>query len=99
MHASRPTLLLALLCASSSWAESSPGSLELCHDATEQDRQPDFKALDFKDLSSISLTKDSPPALRLDTNLEVLNPERIYFPFSQQVRVSYLYEEAGNSTA
>ncbi|WNG17347.1 DUF4114 domain-containing protein [Cystobacter fuscus] len=99
MHASRPTLLLALLCASSSWAESSPGSLELCHDATEQDRQPDFKALDFKDLSSVLLTKDSPPALRLDTNLEVLNPERIYFPFSQQVRVSYLYEEAGNSTA
>ncbi|OJH41701.1 DUF4114 domain-containing protein [Cystobacter ferrugineus] len=99
MHASRPTLLLALLCASSSsWADS-PGSLELCHDATEQDRQPDFKALDFKDLSSISVTKDNPPALRLDTNLEVLNPERIYFPFTQQVRVSYLYEEAGNSTA
>ncbi|MET0404147.1 MAG: DUF4114 domain-containing protein, partial [Cystobacter sp.] len=98
MHASRPTLMLALLCASSSWAQTSQ-DIGLCHDSTSQDRQPNFAALDFKDISSVSLTKDNPPALRLDTNLEELNPERIYFPFAQQVRVSFMYEAAGNSTA
>ena len=92
--------MVVLLCASASWAQSTGGTLELCHDSTAQDRQPDFKNDASLQSSAVSVVTDNgKPVLRLNTNLEVLNPERIYFPFTQQVRVSYLYESAGNSAA
>jgi type IV pilus assembly protein PilY1 len=104
MHAPRKTLMVALLCASAASAQSggtsgNGGMVALCHDTTGQDRQPDFSPSAGFDWTSVTLTNDNPPALRLNTNLEVLNTERIYFPFTQQVSVSYLYESAGHSAA
>ena len=99
MNAPRTLLTAMLLSASAVSAQS--GVTQLCHDATGQDRQPDFSAATGK-FNSVSVVTDpgtTKPALRLNTNLEVLNPERIYFPFTQQVRVSYLYESAGNSAS
>ncbi|WP_257457016.1 DUF4114 domain-containing protein [Archangium lipolyticum] len=104
MHAPRKTLMVALLCASAATAQTggpsgNGGLVALCHDTTGQDRQPDFSPSAGFDWTSVSLTNDNPPAIRLNTNLEVLNTEHIYFPFTQQVSVSYLYESAGNSAA
>lgn len=105
MHAPRATLIAAMLCASSAGAQNTtPNSpdtnpVEFCHDTTGQDRQPNFNSNSGFDWKSVSLTSDNPPGLRLNTNLEVLNSERIYFPFTQQVSISYLYESAGNSGA
>ncbi|MCP3136539.1 DUF4114 domain-containing protein [Pyxidicoccus xibeiensis] len=73
---------------------------QLCKDNLTQDRQPDFSdsSLDL-DNSTLLVTDERPPRLKLNTNLTALNAERIFFPFDQRVTISYVYESAGASHA
>ncbi|MCP3144155.1 pilus assembly protein [Pyxidicoccus xibeiensis] len=65
-----------------------------CIDTTGQDRQPDFNA-DAGAYSSVMLTNDTPPKLRLNTNQTILDPERIILPFEQEVEALIVDEQAG----
>ncbi|WP_375745383.1 DUF4114 domain-containing protein [Corallococcus interemptor] len=75
------------------------GLSQLCQDVLTQDKQPDFQASGFDTNQSVNITRESPPRLQLNTNLTVLDPERIYFPFDQHVTISYVFESAGASHA
>ncbi|MBN8228016.1 DUF4114 domain-containing protein [Corallococcus macrosporus] len=75
------------------------GLSQLCTDVLSQDKQPAFQASGFDTNQSVLITRESPPRLQLNTNLTVLDPERIYFPFDQHVTISYVFESAGASHA
>lgn len=82
-------------------AQSTDGgtSFNPCIDTTGQDRQPDFTA-DAGGYSAILLTEDSPPRLRLNTNRNVLDPERITLPFEQDLEALIVEDRTleGSST-
>ncbi|NMO20052.1 DUF4114 domain-containing protein [Pyxidicoccus fallax] len=72
----------------------------MCKDLLAEDRQPDFSSASLHlDASTLRLTPEQPPRLKLDTGLKVLDPERIVFPFDQRVTISYVYESAVASHA
>lgn len=100
-----PRILLCAvgLSASAAWAQTT-SLADMCHDTTGQDRQAAFSATSGMTMGAVSLVTDASyktgtPSLRLNTNLQVLDTEHIFFPFDQQVSISYLYESAGNSGA
>ncbi len=64
-----------------------------CQDSLSQDRQGAFTAAQLTNANSLQLTPGG--SLQLDTNLVPLDSERIFFPFNQQVTISYVYESAG----
>ena len=71
------------------------GSLaSLCQDSLSQNRQPDFSDGGFQSLKTVQVV-GTPPVLRLNTNLDVLNPQKIQLPFDQNVSISYVYEAGG----
>ncbi|WP_164008150.1 pilus assembly protein PilY [Pyxidicoccus trucidator] len=69
-----------------------------CIDTTGQDRQPDFTA-DAGGYSAVLLTNDAPPKLRLNTNQNVLDPERIILPFEQDLEALIVDDQAGNGAS
>ncbi|WP_426757106.1 pilus assembly protein PilY [Myxococcus sp. Y35] len=73
-------------------------SLALCIDTTDQDKQPDFSK-DAGVPSAIIVTDDDPPKLRLNTNLNVLNPEKIILPFEQELTALIVDDRAGNGAS
>jgi len=71
------------------------GSLaSLCQDSLAQNRQPDFADGGFQSLKTVQVV-GNPAVLRLNTNLDVLNPQKIQLPFDQNVSISYVYEAGG----
>ncbi len=89
----------ALLAAPLAHAQTTPdGSARLCEDQLDQNKQPEFsdENLEIQE-SSVLITDESPARLQLNTNLTALNPERIFFPFDQNVTISYVFESAGAS--
>ncbi len=71
------------------------GSLAaLCQDSLAQNRQPDFADGGFQSLKTVQVV-GTPAVLRLNTNLDVLNPQKIQLPFDQNVSISYVYEAGG----
>src|SRR5687768_8029881 len=70
----------------------------LCIDTTGQDKQPDFSQ-DAGIPSAIIVTNDSPPKLRLNTNLNRLDPERIILPFEQNLDALIVDDQAGNGAS
>lgn len=75
------------------------GSLQsLCIDTTGQDKQPDFRQ-DAGFPSAIVVTEDNPPKLRLNTNLNRLDPERIILPFDQNLDALIVDDQAGNGAS
>jgi type IV pilus assembly protein PilY1 len=71
------------------------GSLAaLCQDDLAQNRQPNFADGGFQSLKTVQVV-GSPAVLRLNTNLDVLNPQKIVLPFDQNVSISYVYEAGG----
>ncbi|MGE6759990.1 DUF4114 domain-containing protein [Corallococcus interemptor] len=91
--------LLSVLLFVPVFAHAQQGLSQLCQDVLNQDKQPNFQASGFDTNQSVNITKESPPRLQLNTNLTVLDPERIYFPFDQHVTISYVFESAGASHA
>ncbi len=94
MKTKRLAVLLSLLISPFTLAQT---GTKLCQQSLDQDRQPNFSASSFQSNSAIQVTGDSPPKLRLDTNLTVLDPEKIYFPFTQRVTIDYVFEAGGAS--
>ncbi|QSQ20229.1 pilus assembly protein PilY [Pyxidicoccus parkwayensis] len=75
------------------------GSLQsLCIDTTGQDKQPNFAA-DAGIPAAIIVTNDNPPKLRLNTNLNRLDPERIILPFDQNLDALMVDDRAGNGAS
>jgi type IV pilus assembly protein PilY1 len=75
------------------------GTLQsLCIDTTGQDKQPDFRQ-DAGVPSAILITNDNPPKLRLNTNLNRLDPERIILPFEQNLDALIVDDQAGNGAS
>jgi type IV pilus assembly protein PilY1 len=71
------------------------GSLaSLCQDSLTQNRQPSFADGGFQSLKTVQVV-GNPAVLRLNTNLDVLNPQKIMLPFDQNVSISYVYEAGG----
>ncbi|AKQ69036.1 Type IV fimbrial biogenesis protein PilY1 [Myxococcus hansupus] len=73
-------------------------NLALCIDTTDQDKQPDFSK-DAGIPSAIIVTDDNPPKLRLNTNLNVLDPEKIILPFEQDLTALIVDDRAGNGAS
>lgn len=73
-------------------------SLALCIDTTDQDKQPDFSR-DAGIPSAIIVTDDNPPKLRLNTNLNVLDPEKIILPFEQELTALIVDDRAGSGAS
>lgn len=88
-------VLIAVVLSSAAFAQSN--TPQVCQDDMTQDRQPTFNASTLQNQVGIRLTSSN--QLQLDTNQTVFNPERIYFPFDQEVTISYVYESAGASHA
>jgi type IV pilus assembly protein PilY1 len=99
MKLSRIAAALTVLAAPLALA-ADPAPAKLCQDSLTQDRQGDFGAatLDLN-TSTLEVTKEAPPRLKLNTNLTALDPEHIFFPFDQRVTISYVYESASASHA
>ncbi|WP_163990439.1 pilus assembly protein PilY [Pyxidicoccus caerfyrddinensis] len=75
------------------------GSLQsLCIDTTGEDKQPNFSA-DAGIPAAIIVTTDNPPKLRLNTNLNRLDPERIILPFDQNLDALIVDDRAGNGAS
>ncbi|RJS17330.1 pilus assembly protein PilY [Corallococcus sp. H22C18031201] len=70
----------------------------LCIDTTGTDKQPPFTR-DAGIPSAIIVTDDAPPKLRLNTNLNVLDPERIILPFEQDIEGLIVDDQAGNGAS
>ena len=89
-------ILVACVAILSSWAlVAHAGSLaSLCQDSLAQNRQPDFADGGFQSLKTVQVV-GNPAVLRLNTNLDVLNPQNIMLPFDQNVSISYVYEAGG----
>ena len=89
-------ILVAGVAVLSSWAlVAHAGSLaSLCQDSLAQNRQPDFADGGFQSLKTVQVV-GTPPVLRLNTNLDVLNPQKIMLPFDQNVSISYVYQAGG----
>ncbi|WIG94434.1 DUF4114 domain-containing protein [Myxococcus sp. SDU36] len=90
---------LALLSAPLALAQTPPeASSRLCENQLDQNKQPEFndENLEIQE-SSVLITDEDPARLQLNTNLTALNPERIFFPFDQNVTISYVFESAGAS--
>ena len=66
----------------------------LCQDSLAQNRQPDFADGGFQSLKTVQVV-GNPAVLRLNTNLDVLNPQKIMLPFDQNVSISYVYQAGG----
>ncbi|NVJ05882.1 pilus assembly protein PilY [Myxococcus sp. AM001] len=79
-------------------ADGGASSLALCIDTTDQDKQPDFRR-DAGIPSAIIVTDDDPPKLRLNTNLNVLNPEKIILPFEQDLTALIVDDRAGSGAS
>ncbi|MFP2908799.1 pilus assembly protein PilY [Pyxidicoccus sp. 3LFB2] len=79
-------------------ADGGSANLGLCIDTTNQDKQPNFSA-DAGIPSAILVTNDNPPKLRLNTNLNVLNPEEIILPFEQDLEALIVYDHAGQGAS
>jgi len=79
-------------------ADGGVNSLALCIDTTGQDKQPDFSR-DAGIPSAIIVTDDHPPKLRLNTNLNVLNPEKIILPFEQDLTALIVDDRAGSGAS
>ncbi len=89
---------VVMLCALVLGAASAEAQVaQLCQDSLAQDRQGPFTSSMLTNASAMKLTSNS--RLQLDTNLTPLDAERIYFPFTQHVTISYVYESAGASHA
>jgi type IV pilus assembly protein PilY1 len=72
--------------------------LNRCESHLSENKHPLFSPLVFTNMDAIEVTSDIPAKLRLNTNTGVLNPEKgIFFPFDQDVSISYIYESAGAS--
>ncbi|MFB1479335.1 DUF4114 domain-containing protein [Corallococcus sp. RDP092CA] len=94
----RSLAALALLASTSAAAQASTPAL-LCQDELAEDKQPVFNADDGSlelDNGTVIVTDSK---LQLNTNLRVLDPEAIVFPFDQNVTISYVFESAGASHA
>ncbi|MCY1016834.1 pilus assembly protein PilY [Pyxidicoccus sp. MSG2] len=79
------------------------GTLQsLCIDTTGDDKQPDFRA-DAGIPSAILVIENEPPGskpkLRLNTNLNKLDPERIILPFDQNLDALIVDDQAGNGAS
>ncbi|ATB45459.1 pilus assembly protein PilY [Corallococcus macrosporus] len=73
-------------------------SLALCIDTADQDKQPDFSR-DAGIPSAIIVTDDDPPKLRLNTNLNALDPEKIILPFEQDLTALIVDDRAGSGAS
>ncbi|NOJ80561.1 PilC/PilY family type IV pilus protein [Myxococcus xanthus] len=96
-----PQMLAAFALLTAPLAHAQTGSetpAKLCEDQLDQNKQPEFsdENLEIQE-SSILITEENPARLQLNTNLTALNAERIFFPFDQNVTISYVYESAGAS--
>ena len=77
------------------WLVAYGGSLaSLCQDSLSQNRQPGFADGGFQSLKTVQVV-GNPAVLRLNTNLDVLNPQKIMLPFDQNVSISYVYQAGG----
>ncbi len=87
------TALAVLVCC---WALVAQGGnlAALCKDDLAQNRQPDFADGGFQSLKTVQVV-GNPAVLRLNTNLDVLNPQKIQLPFDQNVSISYVYNAGG----
>lgn len=87
---------LAVVALVSCWAlVAHGGSLAaLCQDSLAQNRQASFADGGFQSLKTVQVV-GNPAVLRLNTNLDVLNPQKIMLPFDQNVSISYVYESGG----
>ncbi|QDE87773.1 pilus assembly protein [Myxococcus xanthus] len=92
------TLLTAPLASAQTTPESAPA--QLCENQLDQNKQPEFSEENLEiESSTVLITEESPARLQLNTNRTALNVENIYFPFDQNVTISYVYESAGASHA
>ncbi len=90
--------VLVSLASAAALAQSTPAAVDkLCEDNLNQDVQPAFNDASFLTSASVLLTPSN--QLQLDTNRTRIDPEHIYFPFDQDVSISYVYESAGASHA
>lgn len=94
----RFALLLVLLSAPAAFAQDG-GTLAFCHGDLSQDRQPNFSADGGLNNQAVVVTSDTPPRLRLNTNLNALNPERIILPAQQNLTAMIVNDSAGNGAA
>lgn len=69
-----------------------------CIDTTGRDSQPNFNA-DAGGYNAVLLTNDTPPALRLNTNNIILDPERIILPFEQDLEALIVDDQAGDGAS
>jgi len=94
----KPVALVVLFAAQAALAQDG-GSLAFCHGDLTQDRQPNFNADGGLDPRAVILTSDTPPKLRLNTNLNALTPERIILPAAQNLTAMIVNDSAGNGAA
>ncbi|WNZ62653.1 PilC/PilY family type IV pilus protein [Myxococcus sp. MxC21-1] len=89
----------ALLAAPVAYAQAaSEAPAKLCEDQLAQNKQPEFSDENLEiQASTMLITEDNPARLQLNTNRTALNSEHIFFPFDQNVTISYVYESAGAS--
>ena len=97
-HSRLAAAVLLLVLPSLRVAAQTGDDLKTCESRLNENKQPAFSEAVLGKLDAVGVVPGTPPALRLKTNTEPLNPEKgIYFPFDQDVTISYVYRNAGAS--